>query len=274
MNMDQALDVLESWKPGLIALGWKLVVVILILLVGKKLISYLQVGMEKTFTKMQMDISLSKFLISVLTAGGYAFVLFMAAEQLGIPSTSILALLGSATLAVGLALQGSLANFAGGILLLIMRPFAVGDYISDGVVEGTVENIGIVYTTLVTVDNKKITVPNGTLSNSTVTNVTVQEKRRVDISVGISYTSDIKKAKSIMERIYQNHHLVLKEEMIVVFVSELADSAVVLGARGWANTADYFSVKWDITERIKLEFDEAGVEIPFNQMDINIKNNN
>lgn len=273
MDMDKVLGILEGWTPGLVALGWKLVIVILILLVGKKLISCLQVGLEKTFSKMQMDISLSKFLISVLTAGGYAFVLFIAAEQLGIPSTSILALLGSATLAVGLALQGSLANFAGGILLLIMRPFAVGDYIVDGGTEGTVENIGIVYTTLVTVDNKKITIPNGSLSNSTVTNVTAQEKRRVDISVGIGYTSDIKTAKAIMERIYQNHPLILKEDSIVVFVSELGDSAVVLGARGWAKTSDYFTVKWDITECIKLEFDEAGVEIPFNQIDINIKNN-
>lgn len=271
LNLQAFLDQLKAWMPGLLNLGYRLLAAALLLFIGGRLIRVLRRFLKKTFERMDLDLSLSRFLVSVTDAAAYALLIFIAAEKVGIPSASIIALLGSAGLAIGLAIQGSLANFAGGILILVMRPFRVGDYISGGGVEGVVDNIGLVYTTLVTYDNQCITIPNGDLSNTVVTNVTAQEKRRVDISVGIGYGSDLKKAKEIMASLFQNHPLVLWEEDIVVFVSELADSAVIIGARGWTETSHYWQVKWDITEQVKLAFDEAGIEIPFRQVDVNIK---
>ena len=268
------LDTIRGWTPALLTLAYRLAIAALIIVIGMRAAHSLRKFLKKTFSRMNLDLGLSKFLISLANALAYAITIFIALEKIGIPSASILALLGSATLAIGLSLQGSLANFAGGILILVMRPFSIDDYIICQGVEGTVHNIGLVYTTLVTVDNKKITVPNGNLANDIITNVTAQEKRRVDISVGIGYSSDIKAAKDILNRLYHENPLVLKDETISVFVDQLADSAVILGARGWTATEDYWTVKWQITEQIKEEFDRAGIEIPFNQLDVNLKTPN
>ncbi len=262
----------ETVVTGLLDLVYRVAIAIVILLIGGRLVKLLGKFLDRVLEKPQLDISLKKFLITVLTAAANVLMLFIAAESFGIPSASIIALLGSATLAIGLALQGSLANFAGGILILVMKPFKVGDYIVGQGTEGTVEDIGIVYTTLKSVDNKSITIPNGTLSNSVVTNVTSQEKRRLDTMIGISYTSDIRLAKQIIEKIYRRCEFVLQEEDVVVFVNELADSAVIIGGRGWTKTEDYFNAKWEIVEAIKDEFDQAGIEIPFNQLDVRIRN--
>lgn len=223
-----------------------------------------------SFEKVGMEVSLRRFLLPLIQFALYGIVIFMAAERLGVKSSSIIALFGSAGITIGLALQESLSNFAGGILILLMRPFKVGDYIvcDDG--EGTVSMIGLVYTVLQTSDNKRTVIPNGSLSNSPLTNVTAQEKRRVDIRVGIGYSSDLKKAKEILEKIYKEHPLILKDEPIDVFVDELADSAVMLGGRGWTETDNYWQTRWDILERVKLSFDEAGIEIPFQQMDVHV----
>lgn len=265
------LETIKGWTPGLLSFGYRLLIALIIILIGMRIIKSGRKILQRTFQRMDLDLSLSKFLISVLDAIAYALVLFIAADKIGIPSASIIALIGSAGLAIGLSLQGSLANFAGGILILMMRPFVVGNYIICDKAEGTVHDIGLVYTTLMTVDNKKVTIPNGNLSNDTIINVTVQEKRRVDIRVGIGYSSDMKAAKAILEDIYRSHPLVLEEDGITIFVDELADSAVMIGGRGWTKTEDYWKARWDITESIKERFDEAGIEIPFNQMDVNIK---
>lgn len=265
------LETIKGWTPGLLSFGYRLLIALIIILIGMRVIKSGRKVLQRTFERMELDLSLSKFLISVLDAIAYALVIFIAADKIGIPSASIIALIGSAGLAIGLSLQGSLANFAGGILILVMRPFVVGNYIICDKAEGTVHDIGLVYTTLMTVDNKKVTIPNGNLSNDTIINVTVQEKRRVDIRVGIGYSSDMKAAKTILESIYRSHPLVLEEDGITVFVDELADSAVMIGGRGWTKTEDYWKAKWDITESIKERFDEAGIEIPFNQLDVNIK---
>lgn len=265
------LETIKGWTPGLLSFGYRLLIALVIILIGMRIIKSGRKILQRTFERMDLDLSLSKFLISVLDAIAYALVLFIAADKIGIPSASIIALIGSAGLAIGLSLQGSLANFAGGILILMMRPFVVGNYIICDKAEGTVHDIGLVYTTLMTVDNKKVTIPNGNLSNDTIINVTVQEKRRVDIRVGIGYSSDMKAAKAILEDIYRSHPLVLEEDGITIFVDELADSAVMIGGRGWTRTEDYWKARWDITESIKERFDEAGIEIPFNQMDVNIK---
>ena len=265
------LDTVQGWVPGLLSFSYRAAIAVLIFLIGTRIASLVRSFLRRTFTHMNMDLSLSKFLLSLCDAAIYAVVLFMALEKIGIPSSSIIALLGSTLLAIGISLQGSLANFAGGILILLMRPFGVHDYIISEGVEGTVQNIGLVYTTLLTIDNKKITIPNGSLSNSIITNVTIQEKRRLDLTVGIGYTSDLRRAKAILEELYRSNPLVLAQEDITVFVQALGDSAVVLEARGWVRTEDYWPVRWQITEGIKLAFDEAGIEIPYNQLDVHVK---
>lgn len=194
----------------------------------------------------------------------------MIAGQLGMNTASLVTILGTASLALSLSLQGSLQNFAGGVLLLIVKPFKVGEYIVCPAGEGTVSMIGLVYTTLLTADNRRITIPNGTLANSTVTDVTAMERRRLDLLVGIGYQADIKAAKEILERSLREHPLICRDEDITVFVDSLGDSAVMLGARGWTAAGDYWKAKWDLLEIIKLSFDEAGIEIPFSQMDVHI----
>ena len=264
------LETIRSWTPGLLSFSYRLLYAAIIIIIGNRIAFYLRRFLKRTFDRMGMDLGLSKFLISLANAIAYAIVIFMALEKIGIPSTSIIALLGSATLAIGLSLQESLGNFAGGILILVMRPFGIHDYIVSEGVEGKVLNIGLVYTTLLTVDNRRITIPNGTLSNAVITNVTAQEKRRIDLTIGISYSSDLKKAKAILERIYREDPQILQDEPITVYVDQLADSSVILGSRGWAATEDHWAARWRIIEKTKLEFDDAGIEIPYNQMDVNI----
>ena len=264
------INLLKSWQPGLVDFGLRLIAAALILLVGFKVAKSVRKMAAHSFEKIDMEMSLRKFLLSLIHFILCGIVIFTAAEKLGVKSSSVIALFGSAGLALGLALQGSLSNFAGGVLILLMRPFKVGDYIvcADG--EGTVSMIGLVYTTLQTVDNQRTVIPNGSLSNSPLTNVTAQEKRRVDIRVGIGYSSDLRKAKDILRKIYLEHPMVRKDEPIDVFVDELADSAVMLGGRGWTDTDNYWKVRWDILEAVKLAFDEAGIEIPFQQVDIHM----
>lgn len=192
----------------------------------------------------------------------------------GIQSTSVVAILGSAGIAIGLALQGSLSNFAGGILLLILKPFKIGDYIiehSNGN-EGTVTNIDIFYTKLLTADNKMIAMPNGNLINSSLTNVTNEAIRRLDITVDISYDSDLKKAKQLMEEILIKDEARLEDRDLNVFVSELTNSSVIIGGRMWVKTEDYWPAKWRIIELVKVTFDENNIQIPYQQLDVTIKN--
>lgn len=265
------LETIKGWIPGLIAFGIKLLIALLIFGVGSRIIKLIHRMLDRSFRRMEMEISLRKFLLSVMNAAMYCLLVFIIAGQIGVNSASIVALLGSASIAVGLAVQGSLANFAGGVLILMMKPFRVGDYIVSKDGEGTVHTIGLVYTVLNTVDNKQVVIPNGTLSNSPLTNVTAMEKRRVDISVGIGYGADLKKAKTILEEIYHKHPAIMQDQPIDIFVDNLADSSVTIGGRGWVATEDYWSARWDITEQIKLRFDEEGIEIPFNQLDVHVK---
>ena len=248
---DVLMDALKGWVPDLIRFGLNLLVILVIFIVGRKIIRLLLKMARHSFERAGMEIGVTKFIGSLLKFSLNALLIFIIAGQLGIDSASIVAILGSAGLAIGLALQESLKNFAGGILILVMKPFKVGDYIVMPNAEGTVSVIGLVYTILVTIDNKTISIPNGTLSNSIVTNVTAMEKRRLDLTVGIGYQSDLRKAKEIMDRIYRQHPSVLQEEPIVTYVDSLGDDSVVLGARGWTKSEDYWAARWDITEKIK-----------------------
>lgn len=274
MKPNMLLDTIKGWLPGITALGIRLLIAVLIFLIGRKIIKLFQKMVDRSLKRSAMEVSVLKFLHSLISFSLNAFLFFIILGQIGFNSASIVAILGSAGLALGLALQGSLANFAGSILILMMKPFKVGDYIVTQQCEGTVAMIGLVYTTLMTVDNRAVTIPNGTLSNTTVTNVTAMDKRRLDLKVGIGYSSDLKKAKAVLEGIYQAYPLIKKDEAILVYVDELASSTVMLGARGWTAADDYWTARWDILEQIKLQFDEAGIEIPFNQMDVHLKKEN
>ena len=263
-------DTVKNWLPALSGFAMDLLAAVLILIIGFKVVGAVRRMAERSFARMELELSLRKFLLSLIQVGLYAVLIFMAAERIGIQSSSIIALLGSAGVTLGLALQGSLSNFAGGVLILLMRPFKVGDYIVSQYGEGTVAVIGLVYTTLNTTDNKTVVIPNGSLSNSPITNATAEKFRRLDLTVGIGYQADLKKAKDILLDIYTSHPKVLKDHPIQVFVDQLADSAVIIGGRGWTATDDYWPTRWDITEEIKLRLDEAGIEIPFNQMDVHV----
>lgn len=266
------LETMKGWVPGLMAFGYRLLIAAVILFIGFRIGKTVRKMLGRTFKRMDMEVTLSKFLTSSVYVMICGLAIFAAADKIGISSASIIAVLGSAGLALGLALQGSLSNFAGGILILMMKPFKVGDYILCEGMEGTVSSIGLVYTTLHTLDNKQVIMPNGTLSGSVLTNVTAQDRRRLEIKVGISYTADLRRAKELLHRLVETHPAIMKDEPVVSFVDELGESAVIIGARGWVPTEDYWVVKWDLMEKIKLSFDEEGIEIPYNQLDVHVRN--
>ncbi len=265
------LDTLKSLlTPGLKGAFWRIFTAGLIVFIGMRVVRIFQNILKKTFDRTSLEENVNKFLLSVINACMYALVIFIAAEKLGVPSASIVALMGSAGVAIGLSLKESLSNVAGGILIMLTRPFVLQDYIVCQNVEGTVTDIGLVYTALVTVDNRKVTIPNGTVANATVINVTAQEKRQLDLEVNIDYGSDLKRAKEILLDILEGHPQVLREDGVKVFVKELGNSAVVLGIRGWMLKDEYWPARWDIIESIKLRFDEEGIVIPYQQMTIHM----
>ena len=196
------------------------------------------------------------------------------ASSFGLDAASIVAVLGSAGVAIGLAVQGSLSNLAGGVLLLILKPFKVGDYIKEDSSgkEGTVTEIQIFYTKLLTFDNQTVILPNGSLANNSLINVSAEPHRRMDIKIGISYKADLKKAKDVLLQVLETDEKTSKDKDRLVFVDELAESAVILGVRCWFAQEDFWSGKWRITENCKLALDEAGIEIPYNQLDVHVKN--
>lgn len=270
MNEFMSGDVFKQIGPWMLEFGKNLLAALILFLIGRQLIKMVHKMLDRSLDHSGVEIGTARFIKAVINVCLYALLFFMMAGEIGINTASLVAVLGTASLAFSLALQGSLSNFAGGVLILIMHPFRVGDYIICSEGEGTVTGIGLVYTTLATSDNKAITIPNGALSDTTVTNVSAMEERRVDLTVGISYQSDIKTAKRILEQIYLEYPAVKQEKGITVYVDSLADSAVMLGVRGWVAAQDYWQARWDMTETIKLRFDEAGIEIPFNQLDVHI----
>lgn len=259
------------WTPDLKGALWRILTAVLILAVGIRVVKIFRNILKKTFDRTNLEENVNKFLLSVVNACMYALVIFIAAEKLGVPSASIVALMGSAGVAIGLSLKESLSNVAGGILIMITRPFVLQDYIVCGDVEGTVQDIGLVYTSLVTVDNRKITIPNGTVANATVINVTAQDKRQLDLEVNIDYTSDLKQAKEILLDILENHPQIIQEDGTRVFVKQLGENAVILGIRGWILREEYWPARWDIIEAIKIRFDEEGIVIPYQQITVHRK---
>ena len=267
-------EYMSEQLPSIVGFGIKVVLAVLAFFVGRKLISLAIRFLKRSLEKTKVDAGVVQFACSVGKAVLYMMLVFNIAISLGVTESSVAALLGTAGVTIGLALQGGLANLAGGVMLLLFKPFVVGDYIiqdQQNGCEGTVARIEICYTTLLSIDNKKIVVPNGTLSNSTIINVTAKETRKLEIKVGISYESDIQKAKEILQKILLDDPDTKgdKSEM-VVFVDELADSAVIMGLRVWVPTDDYWPVKWRLNQKIKEEFDAQGIVIPYNQVDVHL----
>lgn len=273
---EEFIDKLKDMFPYVIRFGLNVLLAFVIFFIGKVLIGILMKICRKFFDRTRLEISVSKFLLSLIRAIAYIILVIVMLETVGIKTTSFVAVLTTAGLALGLALQGSLSNFAGGVLILILKPFKVGDYIitsTDGL-EGTVQKIDLFYTALITSDNKLNVIPNGTLSNASLTNVTAFDTRRVDFEFGISYDSDINLAKSIMEECAKRNDKVLQDKEIFPFVLNLDASQITLGLRVWAKTSEYWTVKFDLTESIKNKFDEAGIEIPFNQLVVHTDKSN
>lgn len=270
---DKIKEYLEGIGPAILDFGVKVLLAFVIYLVGAKLIKYLRKFLRRFLDRANVDEGVKQFLDSLAKVALYFILIMSICSWFGISTASVVALLGSAGLAVGLALQGSLSNFAGGVLILLIKPFKVGDYIieDDNKNEGTVSEIALFYTKLTTVDNQIVVIPNGTLANTSLTNVTNQEKRRVDISVGVSYDADLKQVKELLGIILQEEERRIPEEEMNVFVQELADSCVKLGCRIWVKSGDYWSVKWHLLEEIKVRFDENGIEIPYNQLTVSLK---
>lgn len=264
---------LEGLVPDLLNFAFQVLIALVIYVIGGKLIKGIVKMVRRSMDKAGTDEGVKQFVTPVLKYALYTILIFIIMGLFGIATTSAVAVLGSAGVAVGLALQGSLSNFAGGVLILLLKPFRVGDYIIEDSHknEGTVSEISIFYTKLLTPDNRTIVIPNGTLSNSSLTNVTHMEKRRVDIVVGIAYEADIRTAKEILYQVAEEEPTRLAEEEIMVFVDNLGASSVDLGVRIWVAAADYWPAKWRLLENIKYALDETGIPIPYQQIDVQIK---
>ncbi len=253
----------------LVPFGIRLLVAIAVFVVGKMVVKIIVNAVDK-LTAGRVDESLRKFLTSVLRGMLMAVVVIAALERLGIQTTAAVAILGAAGLAVGFALQGSLGNFASGVMIILFRPYKIGDLVKLAGEVGVVEQIEVFNTIIITPDNRTIIIPNGQVAGGTIENLSAQGQLRIDMVFGIGYDDDIRKAKDIMTKVVDADHRVIKEQGVQIAVSELADSSVNFVVRPWVTVADYWDVRFDLTERIKLAFDENGISIPFPQRDIHL----
>ena len=251
-QVTKTIDYFQEIWPALKVWGINLLVTLLILLIGLYLIKAVMKALDKAARQANADVTLARFMHSFVNIALYILLIFIVAGQLGINTASILAVLGTAGLAIAMSLKDSLSHFAGGILILFLRPFKVGDYIICSEGEGTIQEIGLVYTRVLTKDNKGLTIPNGKLAGISVTNASRMPERRLDITVGVSYDADLKKAKEIIENVYRECPYFVSSMDLQVFVEELASSSVDLGACGYVNGPDYLSARRYVMENIKL----------------------
>jgi small conductance mechanosensitive channel len=268
--MEGILDKIIEWGA---LYGMKIVGALAILLIGRIVVGILTNIAKKLMRKSNLDETLTKFLSSIIKTALLAILFIVVLNQLGVQTTSFVAIIGAMGLAVGFALQGSLANFAAGVMLILFRPFKSGDFVEAGGTMGVVEEIGIFSTIMKTPDNKKIIIPNSNITGGNITNFSAKETRRVDLVFGIGYDDDLKKAKQLLEQILQADDRILKDPAPVVAVSELADSSVNFVVRPWVKSADYWDVYWDLTEKVKLTFDAEGISIPYPQQDVHMHQN-
>ncbi len=264
---------LRAAPKSLMDLLIRVVFCVAFFLIGARVIALLRRLTRNALSRANASQEVKQFLDSAVKVGLYAFLIFQIAIRMGIDAATIATVLGTATATVGLAFQGSLKNCIGGIMIMILHPFRVGDYIVESAFgnEGSVTEITIFYTRLATVDNKIILLPNGPLADASITNVTNEDCRRLELKVGISYRADIRQAKAVLEGLILQEERVRRDKEYLIYVDELAGSSVVLGTRFWTGTGDYWPVKWDMLEAIKYAFDENGIEIPYPQMDIHMR---
>lgn len=273
INLEKIWNHISAQIPAVEAFAWKVILAIVIYFIASKVIVKICAIIRAAMNKAGADTGVIQFLTSFVKTALYFLLIVSIAVRFGIKESSIAALLASGGVAIGLALQGGLSNLAGGVIIMLLRPFTVGDYIIENTnsQEGTVVKIDLFYTTLSTVDNRRITIPNGNITNSSIVNVTSQDKRKLEIKVMIGYQSDLKKAKGILETLLHADPAIMSEQEMLVFVDELADDGVILGLRAWVKTEDYWPAKWRLNEEIKLTFDEEDIDIPYPQLDVHIK---
>ena len=268
------MDSIEKYSDQIVSMGLvygpQLLLAIVVLIVGFWIIKKVVGLMDRALTAKDTELTLKRFLESLTSIILKALLLISVASMVGIETTSFVAIIGAAGLAIGLALQGSLANFAGGVLLLLFRPYKVGDFIETQGHAGVVHSIQIFTTVLKTPDNKTIIIPNGPIANGSITNYSTEATRRVDMVFGIGYGDDIDKAKGILQRLIGDDSRILKDPEAAILLSELADSSVNFTVRAWVNAADYWGVFFDMHESVKKAFDAEGISIPFPQQDVHM----
>ncbi len=269
--LQKTVDYFGGHIPGVAAFLVKIIVCIVIYIIGKNVIGWVVKTVRSMLLRTKMQTGAATFIVSMVKIFLYLILIFGLAMQFGVKESSVAALVASGGVAIGLALQGGLSNLAGGFLILLFQPFEVGDYILAQGEEGTVQKVEILYTTLHTIDNRKVIIPNGNLANNVIVNATGADRRKLDITVGISYEDDISKAKQVLLQIIEHSEYVIREQEAQVFVSELGDSSVVMGLRCWVQTEQYLPALWQMNEQIKNEFDRAGLHIPFPQMDVHVR---
>ena len=267
MNLENTQELID------LGLGYAqaIVIALLIFVVGKWVVSRVVSLVERLMLTRSMDETLVKFVCSILKWLGLLFVVIAALSHLGVDTTSLVALLGAAGLAIGLSLQNSLGNLAAGVLLIIFKPFKKGDFIDAGGAMGTIDSISIFTTIMTTSDNREVIIPNASIIGGNITNFSARPTRRVDMVFGISYGDDLRKAKTILEEIIAADTRILAEPAPVITVGALAESSVNFLVRPWVNSADYWRVLWDTTEEVKLRFDAAGISIPFPQVAVHMQ---
>jgi len=265
--MEQLLNKLIEWGS---TFGIKLLAAIAIFIIGRIIAKGIRKLIVKVMDKRKVDKTISSFISSLTFSALLVFVILAALSQLGIQTTSFMAIIGAAGLAIGLALQGSLSNFASGFLIILFRPFKLGDFVEAGGVSGSISKISVFTTEINSVDNKKIIVPNSQIMNGTIINYTAEKIRRVDLTFGVGYETDMSKVKDILNKIITGHELILKDPEPFVRLGKMNDSSLDFTVRVWAKTEDYWAVYFDLTEQTKQEFDKNGISIPFPQMDVHL----
>lgn len=272
MSWDEIEAFLTTGVTGSVTkLALRVIITLLIFIIGVQLIKVVRRLIQKSMERANAEKGIMTFVDSFVKVALYVVLIFLVASRLGVDAASIVAILGSAGVAIGLAVQGSLSNLAGGVLILLLKPFRVGDYIIDAAGrEGVVSEIQIFYTKLLTADNRAVILPNGALANNSITNVTAEKRRRLDISVQVSYQADLQLAKKVLTDMLRENSYSLKDREMVVFVNSLDADGITMGVRCWVDGADYWAAKWDVTEKCKTVLDDNHIEIPYPQLDVHL----
>lgn len=270
MDQINIADIIELVTTNAIDWGIKLFLALVIFIVGKWIVKSITGLIRNAMSARNVDATLSAFITNILYYLALAFVVIAALSQVGIQTASLVAVIGAAGLAIGLALQGSLSNFAAGIMLILFRPLKVGDFVEAGGAMGTISEVGIFNSILLTPDNKTVVVPNSNITGDNITNFSTQSERRIDLVIGVSYDADIKKVKQVLSEVVAANPKILSAKGVTIGLLELADSSVNFAVRQWVNSADYWDVYFDLMENIKLRLDAEGIDFPYPQMDVHI----